>query len=354
MSRKAHHLEKQVQLLRQFYAAFVLAALALCAGAALGYGHTPSLYGALMGVEGVAILALMETAESMDNAIVDYGILKTMSPRWQKRYISWGMPLSVLGMRFLFPVLLVALVAGLSPWQAARLAIMEPQRYAAIMLGAKDMISAFGGSFLLLIALNYFLDDDKTHHWLSWLERPAARLGGVSALPVGLTLAVLMLITRLIGQGHDPMAFLFWGCGGIAAYILGKEMLVWLIGEPGASRMAAGGGLLTFLYLEFIDASFSFDGVISAFAITTDPVVIALGLGVGAMFVRSMTLSMLKTNALAEYVYVEHGAFYTIFILSLLMLVSVLVEVPEWVTGLVGLVLIGGAFLASALRRPVK
>ncbi|MCX5614019.1 DUF475 domain-containing protein [Bombella saccharophila] len=337
--------------MRQFYAAFMVAAFALCIGAGLGYWQTASLTGVLMGVEAVAILALMETAESMDNAIVDYGILKTMSPQWQRRYMSWGMPISVLGMRFLFPILLVAIVAGLSPWQAARLAVMEPQRYAHIMLGARDMIASFGGAFLLLIALNYFLDDDKTHHWVTWVEKPVARLGGVPALPVGVTLAVLMGVSRLMGPGHDPLAFLFWGCGGIVAYILGKEGLVWLIGEPGAAPLMMKGGLLSFLYLEFIDASFSFDGVISAFAITTDPITIALGLGVGAMFVRSMTLSMLKTNALAEYVYVEHGAFYTILILSLLMLCGVLVSVPEWITGLVGLLLIGGAFLASIAQR---
>lgn len=304
-----------------------------------------------MGVEAIGILALMETAESMDNAIVDYGILKTMSPRWQRRYMSWGMPISVLGMRFIFPVLLVSLIAGISPWHAARLAVLAPHRYAELMLSAREMISAFGGAFLLLIALSYFFDEDKTHHWLSWVEAPAARLGGIPAVAVGVTLVVLLVMSKLMPHEKDPFVFLLWGCIGIVSYILGKEGLAWLIGKPGASKAVAGGGFLTFLYLEFIDASFSFDGVISAFAITADPLIIALGLGVGAMFVRSMTLAMLKTNALAEYVYVEHGAFYTIFILALLMLGSVLWEVPEWVTGVVGILLIGGAFIASVMRR---
>lgn len=107
-------------------------------------------------------------------------------------------------------------------------------------------------------------------------------------------------------------------------------------------------GILGFLYLELLDASFSFDGVIGAFAITNYLPVIALGLGVGALFVRSMTLHLVSTGKLAEYRYLEHGAFYAILVLAGLMFTSGMgVEIPEWITGLLGGAIILGSFLHS-------
>ena len=90
--------------------------------------------------------------------------------------------------------------------------------------------------------------------------------------------------------------------------------------------MAAGtavgkAGLTLFLYLEVLDAAFSFDGVTGAFAITSDPIVIALGLGlVGSLFVRSITIFLVKQDALDRYVYLEHGAHWAIGVLAVIML----------------------------------
>ena len=98
---------------------------------------------------------------------------------------------------------------------------------------------------------------------------------------------------------------------------------------------------------EVLDASFSFDGVIGAFAITKDIVLIMLGLGIGAMFVRSMTVFLVEKGTLNEYIYLEHGAHWAIGILATLMLVSMFVHVPEVITGLIGVGFIGAAFFSS-------
>ena len=96
-----------------------------------------------------------------------------------------------------------------------------------------------------------------------------------------------------------------------------------------------------------LDASFSFDGVIGAFALTTNILLIAIGLGIGAMYVPSMTIMLVERGTLAEFRYLEHGAFYSIFALSVVMFLQSLVHVHELITGGVGMTLIGLAFFAS-------
>ena len=111
--------------------------------------------------------------------------------------------------------------------------------------------------------------------------------------------------------------------------------------------VVAKGGLGAFLYLQVLDASFSFDGVIGAFALSSNLFIIALGLGIGAMFVRSMTIMLVEKGTLAEYRYLEHGAFYAILALAAIMLLAVRFHIPETITGLIGAGLIGLSFVAS-------
>jgi len=115
--------------------------------------------------------------------------------------------------------------------------------------------------------------------------------------------------------------------------------------------MVKRGGIGGFLYLEVLDASFSFDGVIGAFAITNDVVIIMLGLAIGAMFVRSMTVYLVDKGTLDEFVYLEHGAHYAIGILAAIMLASMKFHVPEVVTGLAGVSFIGASVWSSIRYR---
>ena len=103
-----------------------------------------------------------------------------------------------------------------------------------------------------------------------------------------------------------------------------------------------------------LDASFSFDGVIGAFAITKDIVIIMIGLGIGAMFVRSMTVFLVRKQTLDSYVYLEHGAHYAIGILAVIMLASMKYHIPEIVTGFVGVVFIAAALWSSLRYRRIK
>src|SRR6202044_2370603 len=121
--------------------------------------------------------------------------------------------------------------------------------------------------------------------------------------------------------------------------------------EEGAEAVAESGGgkggkqvvqavgkaaFFLFLYIEVLDASFSFDGVVGAFAITSDPILIAIGLGIGAMFIRSLTVFLVRKGTLNDYVYLEHGALWAIGALAVLLFLTMKWDVPEVVTGLIG------------------
>jgi hypothetical protein len=99
-----------------------------------------------------------------------------------------------------------------------------------------------------------------------------------------------------------------------------------------------------------LDASFSFDGVVGAFAISSDILQITLGLGIGAMYIRSLTVFLVRKGTLDDYVYLEHGAHYAIGALAVILLVGIKYHIPEIVTGLIGVAFIGLALGSSILR----
>lgn len=328
--------------------AFAVTAAGLVAGTALGWQATGTLQGAALAFFICAVLAILEISLSFDNAIVDATKLRTMSPVWQKRFLTWGFLIAVFGMRIIFPLLIVGIAAHVGPWAALNLALSQPDEYARIMTGAHLPIVAFGGSFLMLVGLSYFFDAEKDVHWLVFIESRLARSASLKGIEVGLALIATLTVSRLLG-GAEGAVFLECAIWGILVF-LAVELLGSLLdaSEAALSGMAKG-GLGTFLYLELIDASFSFDGVIGAFALSQNLFIIAIGLGIGAMYVRSTTMMLVEKGTLSQYRYLEHGAFYAILALSAIMFAQTLVHVPEAVTGLIGAVLIGLS-LWSSLR----
>ena len=177
-----------------------------------------------------------------------------------------------------------------------------------------------------------------------------------------ITLLLLVLLTVSHGLPHDEaLQFLTAGIFGIVAFVAVESLGTWLESREQAPKLAGGltgavvrSGLGAFLYLNVLDASFSLDGVIGAFALTNNMVIIALGLSIGAIFVRSLTVMMVDHGTLSEYRYLEHGAFWAILALAAIMLMSARIEVPETVTGLIGAVLIGGSLWWSVRIKKVE
>ncbi|MCA1222913.1 DUF475 domain-containing protein [Streptomyces sp. 8L] len=327
----------------------------------------------------VLILSILEISLSFDNAVVNAGVLKKLNDFWQKIFLTIGVLIAVFGMRLVFPVLIVAITAKVNPVEAVRLAVDNPSRYESLVTDAHPAIAAFGGMFLLMIFLDFILED-RDIKWLAWIERPLAKLGKVDMLSVCVALIVLVVTSLTFathahtsaGHGVDKSStVLLAGVAGLITYLIvgglsghfensleeqeereeEEQEKARAAGRTvSAVGMAGKAAFFMFLYLEVLDASFSFDGVIGAFAITNHIFWMAVGLGIGALYIRSLTVYLVRQGTLDDYVYLEHGAHYAIGALAVILFVTIQHEINEVVTGLVGVVLIGASFWSSVRR----
>lgn len=284
----------------------------------------------------VCILAVLEVSLSFDNAVVNAKILGKMSPKWQRLFLTVGILIAVFGMRLVLPLIVVALSAHINPLTALDMALTSPHEYAHHLEHAHPLIAAFGGMFLLMLFLNW-LGEEREFNWIP-LEKHFKDIS--SRMILGIALITIGVATSVFGGNG---ATLFAGILGILIYIAVDSLDELFNTESGIARA----GLGTFIYLEILDASFSFDGVIGAFAITSRIFLIAMGLGIGALFVRGLTVMLVRKGTLSEYVFLEHGAHWAIAILSILLLASIKFAIPEVVTGLLGVGLIGAALISS-------
>ena len=317
----------------------------------------------------VAILAVLEISLSFDNAVVNATILRRMNPYWQRLFLTVGILIAVFGMRLIFPVVVVSVTAHIGPIEVFRLAIDHPTQYADKLTAAHPAIAAFGGIFLLMIFLDYMLDSEKEVHWLTPVERFLGRLGGLDVLSTVIALVALLIVAETATPSDKVQQVLSAGVAGLAVYLavrgLGEFFEKQGIGEEdpdeevteethdasGKKFVVGRAAFFLFLYLELIDASFSFDGVVGAFAISQQIFVIAAGLGIGALYIRSLTVFLVRKGTLQEYIYLEHGAHWAIGALAVLLAVSIENDVPEVVTGLIGVGFIAAAYVSSLAAR---
>jgi len=335
-----------VNSLLHFYKGSILfTAVCLLLGALYGWSQTGTVVGMLSVLWIVVVLAILEISLSFDNAVVNASVLAEMDQIWQRRFLTWGMVIAVFGMRIVFPLAIVAIAAGLGPLEAVRLSLNQPEQYEAIVSSAHVGIAGFGGAFLAMVGLSFFFDGEKDVHWIEWLESWLQRFSSIKAAEIALLLVGLYLISLMLPT-EEALTFMVSGCLGLVTYIaveaLGTilELREQALALQGAVVRSGLGG---FLYLNVLDASFSFDGVIGAFALSNNMVIIALGLSIGAMFVRSMTIMLVQKGTLAQYRFLEHGAFWAIIALAAIMLLSAHFHIPETFTGLIGALLIGAS-----------
>ena len=304
------------------------------------------------------ILGVMEVSLSFENAVANAMVLKTMDRRWQKIFLTLGMVIAVFGMRLLFPILIVAAATSQSLLAVTLMAFEHPEQYSEYLQQSHTTISAFGGSFLFLVFLNFMLDDAKERHWIAIIEERLMKLGKLDSIQAMLALILLLILYRVLPLGEaERIAMLVAGIAGIILYISVSSIDSLLSDDDdlnGTSNVAKRAGVIGFIYLELLDASFSFDGVIGAFAVTRDLVVIMLGLSIGAMFVRSLTVFLVEKGTLDQYVYLEHGAHWAIGILAGIMLASISIHIPEIVTGLSGVIVILVSLISSESYRLAK
>jgi uncharacterized protein len=301
------------------------------------------LWGGLSALLLAGLLSILEVTLSFDNAVVNAKVLKRMDATWQRRFLTWGILLAVFGTRLVLPVFIVSIAALISPVEAVRLALQDPEAYGRALSVASPLIASFGGAFLLMVSLKYFFDAGKDVHWIASIERHLARWGRIEAIELALALVAVLALSYYAHAPQGPV--LAAGVIGIVLFILIQGIAnTFSDGAEGegthemGTTVAATGAAL-FVYLNILDAAFSLDGVIGAFALTT---------------AVPITVYLVQKGTLDTLVYLEHGAHWAIMGLSLSMLASLIAHIPEVVTGLVGLFFVTLAYISSIREQRKK
>jgi uncharacterized protein len=300
-------------------------------------------------VESIAIvigLIVFEVVNSVDNAIVNASVLKTMSVLWRKRFLLIGIITSVFLVRFLLPLIIVWISVPTLSAPDLFLAFLGQSDVAAQAIELqKPLILMFGGVFLLFLYFHWLFLEKKEP---LYIERFLKEKHGVWFFAfVAIFLVVVMYLAR-----SNPMVMLAAAIGSATFFIVyGLRQTA----EESERNMVAGSSGLSdlskFVYLEVLDTTFSFDGVIGAFAFTINLLLILIGIGIGAIVVRELTIKGIDT--IAKYKYLKNGALTSIGFLGLFMLIeSFKIELPSYVPIIVTFLVIGIAFYMS--RRLLK
>ncbi len=349
---------EQKSAISYFYSVFV----AVAVGSIAMY-----LYSGFMGVYQSNILSVLELSLSFDNAVINALILTNMTLFWRKAFIKWGMLIEVFGMRLLFPVLIVFATTDLGFIEAFSLSINSPAEYEAIIQNSHHILMSFGGTFLLMVFLTFLFDKEKEVHWIAFIEKRAAKwssLGEIKIATVMITMSIIGYFAPnqvLAGERIltiDKSEIILGMVYGVTLFVIIELIRGMLEGKDENENEIEGiknqskvnalsGGLASFMYLELIDASFSFDGVLGAFAVTQNIVIMMVGLGIGAFAVRSLTLLLVDRQTVQEYKYLEHGAMWSIGLLAASMIVQIFVHLPSFVVTTIAILPITVAFANS-------
>lgn len=306
----------------------------------------------LMGLWVFAILVILEITFSFDNAVINSKILGRMSKFWQALFLTVGIIFAVFIVRFILPIVIVMLSSGHGFMEVVDLALNKPAEYGATLHEAAPIINAFGGTFLLMLGISYFMDREKDIHWLGRFEKFLSKFGHYENFKVFFMLIVAMILYVTAEPAHREIILIASIIGTVLH--IGLELFgdYFSSKQSGAKQLVGMAAFASFMYLNVLDASFSLDGVIGAFAITNDVILIMAGLGAGALWVRSLTVYLTRTGTLAKYRYLEHGAHWAILALGIVMLVKLYhIEPPEWFVGSIGLIFVATAVVSSILEK---
>lgn len=318
------------------------------------------MYGSWEAVAVAGILIAVECFVSLDNAIVNSKLLAGLSEFWVKMFLGVGIIIAVFGVRFILPVALVAGTTGLDPISVIKLAFENgdpetPGTYGYYVTDAHPQLASVAGVFLLMLFLSWVLGE-KDHVWIKPIEGPLGKLAGFSTLPTLLTIITVIVYANM--NPEHTTEILVSGMIGLISFLAidGLAELFEKEDEDGNSngtkeivKKTGKAGFLGFMYIEFIDASFSMDSLGAGLAITSNIVILMIGLGVGALYVRSMTIYFVHSGSLNLYRYLESGAMWAIGVLAFILFYSISHHVPELVTGGVGITVIGLSFVHSLI-----
>lgn len=310
-------------------------------------------YGSLSDLWLYCILVVLEVTFSFDNAVINSKVLARMSPRWQLIFLTVGIFIAVFVVRFALPIVIVMLAGNASFGAVLDMAFNRPDEYSHMLHEASSVINAFGGTFLMMIGISYFMDRKKDIHWLGWIEKKLASAARYQHLKMIVMLLVAAAIYLTASDDHKLTILIASLCGILLHAGLHAMSSFFEKHQVSTAKHQVGwAAFASFMYLEVLDASFSFDGVVGAFAITSSVLLIITGLGAGAIWVRSLTIYLLRSGTLGKYRYLEHGAHWAILALGILMIAKLYgFEPPEWIIGSLGLGFVVTAVVTSIIER---
>jgi hypothetical protein len=290
----------------------------------------------------VAGLAVFETVSSIDNAIINAEVLSTMKPKARKWFLFWGLLFAVFVVRGVLPWLIVWFTSpALGPIGALTATWSSDPHVLSAIEKAAPILLLGGGVFLMLLFLHWLFLEDKNvglPHEEFFLEQ---------GIWFYATTSVLLAAIVWFSIGVDP--FMAFGAvvGSTAFFIThGFKQSA----ELAEKSLTKGGrsDVSKILYLEMIDATFSVDGVLGAFAFTLSVPLIIIGNGLGAYIVRKLTIGNVKR--IKDFVYLKNGAMYSILFLGVIMALDAFgIGIPPWISPLVTFVTVGW-FLEKSRR----
>jgi uncharacterized protein len=297
----------------------------------------------------VIVLSILEVTLSFDNAVINARVLERMNPVWQRRFLTWGILVAVFGTRFVLPIVIVSVAVWTSPWYITALVFNDPAEYGRLLDSVHGAIAAFGGTFLMMVSLKYFFNKAKSVHWIQTVEAHLVKWGRIEAIEIALALSLLVILSFI--TNYDQSQVLVAGIVGLILFVLMEGITSSLSVE---SEGVVTSSVSLFLYLEVLDAAFSLDGVVGAFAITNNLLIIMIGLGIGAFFVRSLTIYFVERKTLTKLTYLEHGAHWAILGLAVSMLLNLVFHIPEVFIGTIGIVIVSVAYYSSIKAKKLQ
>ena len=287
-------------------------------------------------------LILFETVSSIDNAVINAQVLSTMSERARRWFLLWGLLIAVFLLRGLLPFAIVWITnPSLGPVGVVTAAFSsDPRIQEAVAISAPILLIG-GGTFLIFL---FF-------HWL-FLEPKKFGLRGerfIQSLGVWFYAIVSIILAAIVWFALAVNPFMAFGAvvGSTAFFIThGFKENAQQAERSLLTKSQARSDLSKILYLEVIDATFSIDGVVGAFAFTLFVPLILLGNGIGAFVVREITIHSIEK--IQKYVYLKNGAMYSILFLGVIMILNSFgFHIPEWLTPVITARVVGYFFIKS-------
>lgn len=291
----------------------------------------------------VAGLCAFETISSIDNAVINAEVLNTMGAKGRRWFLTWGLFFGVFLVRGVLPWLIVWLATpGLGPMQALTATFSNDPSILKAVDDAAPVLLSGGGTFLVFLFFHWLFLEDKN------VGLPGERFFMDQGVWFYAVVSVLLVVIVWICVKINPYMALGTVIGSSAFFITHgfKEHA-----EESEKKMMHGAmsDISKLFYLEVIDATFSIDGVLGAFAFTLSVPLIIIGNGLGAFVVREMTIR--GADKIKQYAYLKNGAMYSILVLGIIMLTDAFgYHIPHWVSPLCTFSIIGFFFWKSVLH----